>query len=143
VHAAAHESGHWKAASKEAVKLAPPIFIPAGLGIIGSFGAITGIKGILKNRSQVLKIAAAGPLYGAAAAGVVTVIGLALSAASVGPSVPVWPTHSFRFLRCILYMSGTLTSEHLHSFVHLTTANVLRAKVISKPLRHSYMACHH
>jgi hypothetical protein len=70
------------------VQLAPPILIPAGLGIIGSFGAITGIKGVLKNRSQLLKIAASGPLYGAAAAGIVTLIGLGLSAASVGPTVP-------------------------------------------------------
>jgi Zn-dependent protease len=87
--AAAHEVGHWKAASKQGVQLDPPIFIPAGLGIIGSFGAITGIKGALKNRSQLLQIAAAGPLYGAAAAGIVTLIGLGLSAASVGPTVPV------------------------------------------------------
>ena len=40
--AVTHEFGHWKAAKDVGAELQPPFLIPAGLGIIGSFGAITG-----------------------------------------------------------------------------------------------------
>lgn len=37
-HAALHELGHWQAAGKRGVELAPSLFIPAGLGLLGRWG---------------------------------------------------------------------------------------------------------
>lgn len=87
--AAAHEVGHLVAARQVGAQLRVPFLIPAGLGIIGSFGAVTGIKGTLKNREELLKIAAAGPAAGAALSLALVVIGLGLSAARAGPLVEV------------------------------------------------------
>lgn len=66
-----------------------PFLIPAGLGIIGSFGAVTGIKGTLRNRDELLKIAAAGPAAGATLSLALVLVGLGLSAAQAGPLVEV------------------------------------------------------
>jgi Zn-dependent protease len=48
----AHEIGHWTAAKKVGAELQPPFLVPAGLGIIGTFGAITGVA--LTNRAAAL-----------------------------------------------------------------------------------------
>lgn len=87
--AAAHEVGHIVAARKAGAQLAPPILIPAALGIIGSFGAVTAFRGPLADRNQLLRIGTAGPLYGALAAGTLTALGLGLSAAGIGPAFQV------------------------------------------------------
>jgi hypothetical protein len=47
---AAHEAGHAAAAARVGATLAPPLFLPSGLGLLGSFGAITRIKSTLTNR---------------------------------------------------------------------------------------------
>ena len=86
------------AAKRLGVKLAPPFLIPAGLGIIGSFGTITGVRGVLPNRTALLRIGEAGPAAGAAASGVLTLVGLGLSLAGVGPLTPVRSVHLLMWL---------------------------------------------
>jgi hypothetical protein len=46
----AHEAGHFTAARKKNVELAPPLLLPAGLGLLGSLGSITRIKSSVQNR---------------------------------------------------------------------------------------------
>lgn len=87
--AAAHEGGHLAAARSVGAQLRVPFLIPAGLGIIGSFGAVTGIKGRLRDRGELLTIAAAGPAAGAALSFALAVIGLGLSVTRTGPLVEV------------------------------------------------------
>jgi hypothetical protein len=88
-HAAAHEVGHAVAAKEEGAELAPPLLLPAGLGILGTFGSITIIRSTLRNRAALLRISSAGPAAGAAVSGMLVLIGLAMSAAGLGPLVQV------------------------------------------------------
>ncbi len=46
----AHELGHSVAAGQKGVELGRPLFVPAGLGFLGSFGAITSFRSTLPNR---------------------------------------------------------------------------------------------
>eukprot|EP00892_Ulva_mutabilis_P008227 jgi/Ulvmu1/5777/UM025_0031.1 len=96
---AAHEAGHLVAARQVGAQLRVPFLIPAGLGIIGSFGAVTGIKGTLRNREELLKIAAAGPAAGTTLSLALVLVGLGLSAAQAGPLVEV---ASSAFNDCLL-----------------------------------------
>ncbi|XP_020233718.1 probable zinc metalloprotease EGY2, chloroplastic [Cajanus cajan] len=57
-----HELGHFLAAKNTGVKLGVPYFVPSWQ--IGSFGAITRIRNIVRNREDLLKVAAAGPIAG-------------------------------------------------------------------------------
>jgi len=57
-----HEIGHILAARESGIKLGVPYFVPSWQ--IGSFGAITRIVNIVRNREDLLKLAAAGPLAG-------------------------------------------------------------------------------
>lgn len=81
---AAHEIGHLAGAKKAGLELAPPIFIPAGLGLLGSFGAITRIRSQVPSREALATMAAPGPLAGAAVSAAVLLVGLALTAGGVG-----------------------------------------------------------
>ncbi|CAI9091677.1 OLC1v1026761C2 [Oldenlandia corymbosa var. corymbosa] len=58
----AHEISHILVARGSEIKLGVPYFVPSWQ--IGSFGAITRILNIVKNREDLLKFAAAGPLAG-------------------------------------------------------------------------------
>ncbi|KAK9826124.1 hypothetical protein WJX81_006284 [Elliptochloris bilobata] len=80
----AHEAGHRWAALRRDVQLGPPIFVPAWLGFLGSFGAITTFRRVLPDRETLLEVAAAGPAAGAAASLVAVAVGLALSANGSG-----------------------------------------------------------
>lgn len=80
----AHELGHYVAASKRNITLAPPLFIPAGLGLLGSFGGITRIKSTIPDRQTLAEISLAGPLAGSAVAAVVMVAGLVLTKLGIG-----------------------------------------------------------
>ncbi|KAL4425048.1 hypothetical protein ABPG77_001826 [Micractinium sp. CCAP 211/92] len=80
----AHEFGHWQAAKQRGLELAPPLFIPAGLGLLGSFGAITRIKSFVPSREDLAAVAAAGPLWSSALAAGIMLAGAALSAAGQG-----------------------------------------------------------
>lgn len=57
-----HEVGHLLVARDVGAKLGVPYFVPSWQ--IGSFGAITRIISIMKNREDLLKLAAAGPFAG-------------------------------------------------------------------------------
>jgi Zn-dependent protease len=85
VCAAAHEAGHIVAAKREGAELKAPLFIPAGLGIIGTFGAITQVRSMLRNRQQLLLIAAAGPAAGTAASLAAVTVGVLLTLTQSGP----------------------------------------------------------
>ncbi len=84
VCAAAHELGHRVAAAEKQVELGTPLFIPAGLGFLGSFGAITSFRSTLPDRASLLQVAAYGPAFGAAASLAMLLVGLGLSAAGIG-----------------------------------------------------------
>ncbi|CAM6098872.1 unnamed protein product [Calypogeia fissa] len=72
----AHEAGHRYVAKEVGAKLAVPYFIPSWQ--LGSFGAITRITNILQSRKDLLKLAAAGPVAGAAVGLTIVLIGLLL-----------------------------------------------------------------
>jgi membrane-associated protease RseP (regulator of RpoE activity) len=57
-----------------------PFVVPAGFGLLGSFGAITRFRGFVPNRQAQLDIAAAGPAAGVAASAALVVLGFALTA---------------------------------------------------------------
>ncbi|KAM0885792.1 hypothetical protein ACQ4PT_030101 [Festuca glaucescens] len=57
-----HEIGHILAAKDAGVKLSVPYFVPSWQ--IGSFGTITRIVNIVRNRGDLLKVAGAGPIAG-------------------------------------------------------------------------------
>jgi hypothetical protein len=67
------------------VKLGPSYFIPNLQ--IGSFGAITPFAGLLKNRSQLWDVAAAGPIAGLSFAAALLFIGLDQSHPGALPKV--------------------------------------------------------
>ena len=48
--AGVHEGGHRWAAKRRGLDLSLPFFIPAGLGLLGSFGSITRFKSAVPNR---------------------------------------------------------------------------------------------
>ena len=91
--AGAHEAGHYITARKYDAKMNPPFFIPAGLGILGSFGTITGFRQNLQDRTALLRITEAGPAAGAAVAGALTLVGLGLSVYDIGPQFVVRSEH--------------------------------------------------
>eukprot|EP00798_Chlamydomonas_sp_ICE-L_P007411 gene7411-539_t len=72
-----HEVGHRAAAFVKKVELGPSFFLPSFQ--IGSFGAITPFKSLLKNRAAMWDVAAAGPLAGALASAALLGVGLASS----------------------------------------------------------------
>uniref|UniRef100_A0A0D9UWL7 Peptidase M50 domain-containing protein n=1 Tax=Leersia perrieri TaxID=77586 RepID=A0A0D9UWL7_9ORYZ len=71
-----HEIGHILAARDTGIKLAVPYFVPSWQ--IGSFGAITRIVNIVRNREDLLKVAAAGPLAGFSLGFVLLLLGFIL-----------------------------------------------------------------
>lgn len=113
---AAHELGHRLAAGQRGIQLAPPLFIPAGLGLLGSFGAITRIKSFVPDRASLAAVAAAGPLAGSAVAAAVMLAGAALTAAGAG-GVEV----SVDSFRCAL--PADLGAYCMHAAVHLRCAS--------------------
>ncbi|XP_062192697.1 probable zinc metalloprotease EGY2, chloroplastic isoform X3 [Phragmites australis] len=71
-----HEIGHILAARDSGIKLGVPYFVPSWQ--IGSFGAITRIVNIVRNREDLLKLAAAGPLAGFSLGFVLLLLGFIL-----------------------------------------------------------------
>jgi len=81
---AAHEVGHSVAAKRVGMELAPPVLIPAGLGLLGCFGGITRIRSSVPNRQTLAAVVAPGPLTGAAVSLAILGLGLALTASGSG-----------------------------------------------------------
>jgi len=80
----AHETGHFLGAKKANLKLAPPIPIPAGLGLLGTFGSITRIASPVPNRIALATVTAPGPLAGAAVSLALLLTGLVMTSNGVG-----------------------------------------------------------
>jgi hypothetical protein len=75
----AHEIGHFFASKKLRVDLGPPLLLPAGLGMLGTFGSITNIRSDVQNRETLAKIIAPGPTLGLAFSFAVFIVGLLLT----------------------------------------------------------------
>ncbi|MCU0693841.1 MAG: site-2 protease family protein [Polyangiaceae bacterium] len=77
----AHEFGHYTAARLHGVPASLPYFIPVPpmLSIIGTMGAVIGMRGRISTRKALLDIGAAGPLAGMVVAVPVLAVGLQLS----------------------------------------------------------------
>jgi len=108
----AHELGHLVGAKKHDISLSPPILLPAGLGLLGSFGAITRIKSPVQNRQVLSDVIAPGPTAGLAASLVLVLIGLLLTNLNAGGSVEL-DTASFQES----FLIGGLSSAILGSEV--------------------------
>ena len=83
----AHEVGHLLGAKRHGVTLSPPILLPAGLGLLGAFGAITRIKSKVQNRQVLSDVIAPGPVAGLGVGLVLTIVGLLLTKANAGGSI--------------------------------------------------------
>ena len=83
----AHEVGHLVGAKRHGVTLSPPILLPAGLGLLGAFGAITRIKSKVQNRQVLSDVIAPGPVAGLGVGLVLTIVGLLLTRANAGGSI--------------------------------------------------------
>ena len=70
----AHEIGHSIAARLNALRIAPRLWVPNGS--LGTFGAVTRPESALRGRTQLWDFAAAGPMLGLIAAGVLFAAGL-------------------------------------------------------------------
>eukprot|EP00798_Chlamydomonas_sp_ICE-L_P025266 gene25266-10917_t len=84
-----HEIGHRIAAKMKGVKLGPTFFIPNLQ--IGSYGAITQFKSLLKDRATMWDVAAAGPLAGMAISLAILFIGLHSSDPNLVPADSLVP----------------------------------------------------
>jgi len=78
-----HEAAHLVMAYFRDVRLGLPYFIPNGQ--LGTFGAITQIRGRVGTRRQIFDVAAAGPIAGAGVALGLFVAGLSLSGGGAPP----------------------------------------------------------
>lgn len=59
------------------IKLGPPLFVPNGQ--IGSFGALSQFKSLVRNRTDLFDLAFSGPAAGCAVSAVLFIVGLVLS----------------------------------------------------------------
>jgi membrane-associated protease RseP (regulator of RpoE activity) len=74
-----HELAHYLASRRHGVKATWPLFIPAPIPPVGTFGAIIRLRSVIPDRRALLEIGVAGPLAGFAAALPLAVAGIALS----------------------------------------------------------------
>jgi membrane-associated protease RseP (regulator of RpoE activity) len=72
----AHELGHFLQAVRYRVPTSLPFFIPMPISIIGTMGAVIGMRGGMGNRRSLFDIAITGPLAGLVPALAFSVIGL-------------------------------------------------------------------
>ncbi|CAI5466764.1 unnamed protein product [Closterium sp. Yama58-4] len=82
---AVHEAGHAIPAKQLGISLSVPYFVPSFQ--LGSFGAITRITSTVKSRSDLISVAAPGPLAGMAASLAVLLLSLLLLRPEDGVSV--------------------------------------------------------
>jgi membrane-associated protease RseP (regulator of RpoE activity) len=82
----AHEMGHYLACRYYGVPATLPFFIPGPPMLIGTFGAVIRIRGVIPSRRALFDIAAAGPIAGFVVALPILVIGVA-RAVELPPSV--------------------------------------------------------
>lgn len=63
-----HELAHYFTSRRHGVKATWPLFIPAPIPPVGTFGAIIRLRSVIPDRRALLEIGASGPLAGFAAA---------------------------------------------------------------------------
>ncbi|KAK9846226.1 hypothetical protein WJX84_002265 [Apatococcus fuscideae] len=80
----AHEAAHRFVAKQTGDQVSLPLLFPSPLGTLGSFGGITRIKSPAANRGALCKLAAWGPLAGAAVSMAFVLTGIALTMAGQG-----------------------------------------------------------
>lgn len=112
-----HEIGHLVAASKLGLKLAPPLPIPAGLGLIGSFGTITRIKSTVPNREALASLITPGPVAGYFASFSLLLTGLLMT--YTGNGGVELDTESFKESLLIGALGNAVFGERLFSAVSI------------------------
>jgi membrane-associated protease RseP (regulator of RpoE activity) len=87
-----HEMGHYLACRHYRIPATLPFFIPAPPVLVGSFGALIRIRGVIPHRRALFDVAAAGPLAGFAVALPVMLVGVMRAEPVVDLEVPgsVW-----------------------------------------------------
>jgi len=83
----AHEMGHYLACRRYRIPASLPYFLP-GLPVLGTFGAVIRIRGVIPSRKALFDVAAAGPLAGFAVALPVLVVGLLRAVPTMEPPAP-------------------------------------------------------
>ncbi|GLC33972.1 hypothetical protein PLESTB_000824100 [Pleodorina starrii] len=78
-----HDFAHYMAARRHGLELYLPFYIPAGFGLLGSFGSITRVRNFVPNREALLDLAVSGPLLGCSVSGAMLLAGFVLTAAGV------------------------------------------------------------
>lgn len=104
-----HEIGHRIAAIVRNVKLGPSYFVPNLQ--LGSFGTITPFTSLLKDRTALWDVAAAGPLAGALASAMVMGLGLLQSSPGLLPKELLIPVPAALFQSSLLL--GTIVKAVL------------------------------
>ncbi|EFJ40782.1 hypothetical protein VOLCADRAFT_119887 [Volvox carteri f. nagariensis] len=79
-----HDFGHYQAARRHGLELYLPFYLPAGFGLLGSFGSITRVRNFVPSREALLDLAVSGPLLGSAVSGAMLLLGLVLTRAAAG-----------------------------------------------------------
>ncbi|KAG2483904.1 hypothetical protein HYH03_017226 [Edaphochlamys debaryana] len=77
----AHDFGHYQAAKRHGLQLYVPFYLPAGFGLLGSFGSITRMRNFVPNREALLDFAVSGPLLGCSVSAGLLLAGFVLTAA--------------------------------------------------------------
>ncbi len=117
----AHEGAHYFASRRHGVKATWPLFIPAPIPPVGTFGAIIRIKSRIPDRRALLEIGAAGPLAGFAVALPLAVAGLASSrlevAEAAGESGGIYLGSSLVFMLLERALFGTLP-DNVNLYLH-------------------------
>eukprot|EP00775_Hariotina_reticulata_P007491 gene7491-7700_t len=122
-----HEVGHRIAAFIRKVKLGPTYFVPNLQ--IGSFGGITPLQSLVKNRSDLWDVAAAGPVAGVAASAALLFIGLSQSHPGGLPQELLVPVPTQLFQGSLLL--GSITRLALGSDVMSRTDVLISPLVIA------------
>lgn len=115
-----HELGHRLVAFRKKIKLGPSLFIPNSQ--IGTFGAVTQFKSLVKNNTDMFDVSFAGPAAAAATSLALFVVGLAWSTGGDIPKealVPV-PTQLFQGSLLLGTIANTVLGESA-----MRNANVL------------------
>ncbi|KAL0023735.1 hypothetical protein WJX79_009611 [Trebouxia sp. C0005] len=115
-----HELGHRMVAFRKKIKLGPSLFIPNSQ--IGTFGAVTQFKSLVKNNTDMFDVSFAGPAAAAATSLALFVVGLAWSTGGDIPKealVPV-PTQLFQGSLLLGSIANTVLGESA-----MRNANVL------------------
>ncbi|GIM06679.1 hypothetical protein Vretimale_10954, partial [Volvox reticuliferus] len=121
-----HEIGHRIAATVRGVKLGPSYFVPNLQ--LGSFGTITPFTSLLKGRTALWDVAAAGPLAGALASAAVMGLGLLQSSPGLLPKELLVPVPTALFQSSLLL--GTVVKAVLGDQITAGTEEVLISPLV-------------